>query len=349
MSEKTEPPSDKKIRDAREKGQFLFSREIVSGAILIAITALFLIGWKEFAVIATYMLKHMLTQFEFSDKNFYNTFWEIFSVTGFFFTAVSAAVYATSITVSIIANISQTGVVFSAAKIKKGVESLNFINNAKQMFSPRNLFNFLMNLVKVILISYVSYLIVTAFIGEFFAAELCGLPCVLLSAGRAFGWLFAICAAIYIPIAILDFIIQRAFYLKELKMTKEEVKQEYKEMEGSPEIKARRRQAHREILDDTMLNSVRQASVIIKNPTHYAVALLYDGEKTLLPLVIGKGEGAIASEMIKIAEQEDIPVYEDIDLARGLFSDIELGHYITTDFIAPVAEALIYIQQMKQR
>ena len=130
-------------------------------------------------------------------------------------------------------------------------------------------------------------------------------------------------------------------------MTKEEVKREYKEMEGNPEIKAHRRQAHREILDDSMLNSVRKASVIVKNPSHYAVALLYDEDKTPLPIVIGKGEGAIAHEILKIAEQENIPVYENVDLAQGLFHDIELGHYITSDFIMPVAEALRYIAQIK--
>lgn len=359
MSEKTEQPTDKKIRDARQKGQVLFSREIVAGALLIGLTTLFLLMWREFVTLATAMLEITFTQIkvQFSRAgdhrpDFQSAFATTLSVTLFFFIVVSASVYGVSIFISIVSNLAQVGFLFITEKIAKGAKSLNFINNAKQIFSTRNLFSFGLNLIKVTLISYVAYLITLSFIGEFFASQLCNaeqsLTCLLWSAGRSFAWLFAICAALYIPIAIVDFIIQRAFYLKELKMTKEEVKQEYKEMEGNPEIKAHRRQAHREILESNTLNAVKQASVIIKNPTHYAVALLYDEEKTPLPLVIGKGEGALAQEMIRIAEQENIPVYEDVQLARGLFEDAELGHYITSDFIAPIAEVLHYIQQAKE-
>ena len=344
MSEKTELPTPKRIRDAREKGQFLFSREIVAGAILIGLTGLFFLTWPQFAVLANNMMDVMLNNINLP---FQQAFPILLGSVLLFGIVISGATYAVSISIAILANISQTGIVFSGAKLSKGLQAINFISNAKQMFAPRNLFNFAMNIIKMLSIGYVAFLIVKGFIGEFFSAEICGLPCIMWSAARALGWLFGILAALYIPVAVIDFIFQRYFYLKELKMTKEEVKREYKEMEGSPEIKAHRRQAHREILDDSMLNSVRKASVIVKNPSHYAVALLYDEDKTPLPIVIGKGEGAIAHEILKIAEQENIPVYENVDLAQGLFHDIELGHYITSDFIMPVAEALRYIAQIK--
>ena len=344
MSEKTELPTPKRIRDAHEKGQFLFSREIVAGAILIGLTGLFFLIWPKFAVLAISMMDVMLNNI---NRPFQQAFPILLGSVLFFGIVISGATYAVSFSIAILANISQTGIVFSGAKLSKGLQAINFISNAKQMFAPRNLFNFAMNIIKMLSIGYVAFLIVKGFIGEFFSAEICGLPCIMWSAARALGWLFGILAALYIPIAVLDFIFQRYFYLKELKMTKEEVKREYKEMEGSPEIKAHRRQAHREILDDSMLNSVRKASVIVKNPSHYAVALLYDQDKTPLPIVIGKGEGAIAREILKIAEQENIPVYENVELAQGLFHDIELGHYITSDFIMPVAEALRYIAQIK--
>ena len=344
MSEKTEQPTPKRIRDAREKGQFLFSREIVAGAILIALTGLFLLNWQRFIELAVAMMNSVLDHIggDFA-KIAPNILWQV----AFFIGAISLTIYAVSIVTTILANISQTGIVFTTAKIKKGIEAINFVNNAKQMFSFRNLFNFGMNILKILLIGYIAFLIVQSFIGEFIFAEICGLACVLWTAARSLAWLFIILAALYVPVAVVDFIFQRAFYLKELKMSKDEVKQEYKEMEGNPEIKAHRREAHREILDNAMLGAVQKATVLIKNPNHYAVALLYDEEKTPLPLVIGKGEGALAREMIKIAERENIPIYEHVDLAQGLFNDIELGHYITSDFIMPVAEALNYIQQMR--
>ena len=273
MSEKTEQPTEKRIRDAREKGQILFSREIVAGALLIALTILFILSWRFFALFAVTMVEITLEQIKIhfsrngaQQPDFQQGLVAIIPIIGMFFVWVSAAVYGVAILVGIIANIGQTGFMFVTEKIKKGVEALNFVNNAKQIFATRNLFNFVLNIIKVFIISYIAFLVVHAFIGEFFAAELCGLPCVMWSAARAFAWLFAICSAVYIPIAIIDFLIQRAFYLKELKMSKEEVKQEFKEMEGNPEIKAHRRQAHRDLLDDTMVSAVRQASILIKNP-----------------------------------------------------------------------------------
>ena len=342
MSEKTEPPTNKKIRDAHKKGQYLFSREIVSGAILIAITSLFLLAWD-------FVLKHILTLMNVLLSHIHQPFSQAFGVilsqSIITLITLSLLIYGITITITILANIAQIGFVFSPAKLQKGLNALNFINNAKQIVSGRNLFQFFMNIVKIILMAYIAFLIIKQFIGEFFLAELCGLDCILWSAGRALAWMFAITSAIYIPLAIIDFIFQRYFYMKSLKMSKDEVKQEYKEMEGSPEIKSHRRQMHRDILNESMVASVSKASILIKNPDHYAIALLYDEDKTPLPLVIGKGQGAIARQMIKIAEDNNIPIYENIDLAQGLFQDSELGHYITSDFIAPVAEALNYIAQ----
>ncbi len=346
MSEKTEPPSEKRIRDAREKGQFLFSREIVAGALLIAITlVLFLTAPMILARLQAMLdgaLDHVGEPLEASLPRLLGL---IFS----FAATTLGAVYGAAILTAIIANVAQTGPVFSPAKLSKGLQALNFISNAKQMASGRNLFNFFMNLVKLLLIGYVAYLVFRGFIGEFFGAVQCGFACMLWTGGRAMGVLFGVLGAVYIPVAVVDFILQRYFYLKELRMTKDEVKREYKEMEGSPEIKSYRRQAHQELLNSSMLNSVRRASVVIKNPDHYAIALLYDEEETPLPVVLGKGSGGLAREMVKLAEREGIPVYEDAGLARDLYADVELGHYITRDFLAPVAEVLRYIEALKER
>ncbi len=346
MSEKTEPPTPKRIRDAREKGQFLFSKEIVSAALLISLTAVVFL-------ITPRLLGDLLVLFDalfaaLSKKNPTADLPRIMSLIAIFGFHAIAAVCATLVLVALVANIAQTGFVFSGAKLSKGLQSVNFISNAKQLFSKRSLFTFGLNIVKILLIAYVAYLILYGLIGAFITAIKCGFPCMLWTAGRALLLLFGIMGALSIPIALLDFIAQRHFYMKELKMSKEELKQEYKEMEGNPEIKAQRRQAHQELLDSSMLDSVRGASVVVKNPSHLAVALLYDEEKTPLPLLIGKGEGAMAQAILKIAEEEGIPIYENIDLAQGLYHDLELGHYITSQFIAPVAEALRYIETVKE-
>ena len=346
MSEKTEPPTPKRIRDAREKGQFLFSKEIVSGALLLSITGIL---YTLYPIILADVLGLFDTLFDDLSQNPLKSLPRIMSQIAFFFFHAVGGVCAVVVLVGIVTNVAQTGPVFSGAKLSKGLQSINFVSNAKQLFSKRNLFNFGLSIFKIFVISFIAYLILRGFINQFIGAVSCGFPCMLWVAGRALLSLFLLLGALYVPIALIDFIAQRHFYLKELRMSKEELKQEYKEMEGNPEIKAQRRQAHQELLDNSMLNSVRKSSVIVKNPTHYAVALLYDEEKTPLPLVVGKGEGAMAQAILKIAEEENIPVYENVDLAQDLFHDIDLGHYITSTFIVPVAEALRAIESLKQQ
>ncbi len=342
MSEKTEPPTPKKIRDAREKGQFLFSREIVAGALMIAISFIFFILYPFFLAHAHLSLGLALDQVTkpFADA------WPLI----LFHVVVMAAsilgpVMGTAAVVAIVANVAQTGPVFSPAKLQKGMQSINFIANGKNLFSKRTLFNFGMSLVKLLLISYIVWLVLFSFIGALVESIQCGLVCMSTTAAYALGWLFAILAAAALPVAVVDFILQRHFYLKELKMSIDEVKREYKEMEGNPEIKAQRRQAHQEILQAEAMGAAREASVLVKNPDHYAVALYYDAEKMPLPLVTAKGEGWLAQSMIREAEKHGVPVYENIDLAQGLFHDSPAGQHIARHFIQPVAVMLRFLQE----
>ena len=345
MSEKTEPPSQKRIEDAHKKGNFLFSREIASGAQLIAIAfALFLS--------ASHLLGLLLGVLETVWNSFLVPLDEslprVLGAVFVFGAACTAVVSGTGVLVALIANVAQTGPVFSFAKLTKGGQALNFVNNAKQMVSTRSLFNFGLNILKVAAIGAILTLLLKHLIPSFIKALSCGFGCMAQEGVRATALLFALVGAFYVPLAAIDYIFQRYFYLKELRMTKEEVKNEYKEMEGNPEIKSHRKQIHQEVLNSSMMERVKKATLVVKNPTRYAVALFYDEDKTPLPQVVGKGEGALAQEILKTAEKHGIPVYENVHLAQTLFEGVEIGQFITSEFIEPVVEALQYIETVRR-
>lgn len=344
MAEKTEPPTPKKIRDARKKGQFLFSKEIVSNALLLSIILAIFVFHVPYTSALVKMLDTALSSI---NKDFTIAVAETFSDVLSFSIFVTAIILAVVVLVAIIANISQVGLVFSFAKMSKGLKSLDALSNAKNMFSPRSLITFLFNIFKVFLVSFIVWHTLIVYLRNAAAEVSCGFSCTIIGGGSAVLRLALYLGIAMIPVAIFDYLMQRYFYLKELKMSIEEVKKEFKESEGDPEIKGQRKQLHREILDNAMLNRVRKATVVVKNPEHYAVALFYDEEETPLPLVVGKGEGAMAQAILAIAEEEGIPIFENVSLAQNLYHDIEIGRFITSDFLEAVAEVLRYVEEIQ--
>ena len=343
MAEKTEPPTPKKIRDARKKGQFLFSKEIVSLTTLIAVS-----GGLYMAKDAIFLRMHDLLVAAISlqgNKAFEQISYEL-TVAGLIAIGLAALfTYGPGIISSIFANVGQVGLVFSAAKIKQGLKSLDAINNAKQMFSKKSLINFLLNIVKVIVIAAAVTWVVFDLLRDNLLSPSCGMVCVVDVTVKSFIYLVAICAAVFLPLAVIDYLVQRHLYLSELKMSIDEVKQEYKETEGNPEIKGQRKQLHREMAMSDAQDNVAKSSVMVTNPTHCAVALRYVEDETPLPYVVAKGEGSIAKMLIKAAEAADVPIYQDVGLAWDLYGDVELGHYIPVHLMKSVATVLRYINQ----
>lgn len=335
MPEKTEPPTPKRIRDARDKGQFLFSKEVVSLCTLVAVSTSFLF-LKDFIYLK---VQHLLFfAIAMSDnQDFFQVAQELLLATVAAIGFAALGSYSVGIAISIFANVFQVGLVFSFAKLTKGLQSLNFINNAQQMFSKKNLFNFLLNIIKVIVIGLTVAWVVNNQLRDTLLSPECGLGCVLDVGLTSFITMIAIVSGIFLPLAVIDYLIQRWLYLAELKMSLEEIKQEFKESEGNPEIKSQRKQLHRELVMSDTKEKVAQSSIVVTNPTHCAVALRYVEEETPIPLVMAKGEGTIAQEIIKAAERANIPVYQDVSLAWELYGDAEIDHYIPENLLRPVA------------
>ena len=343
--EKTEPPTPKKIRDAHKKGNFLFSKEVVSTATLLAALGILYTGHSFFTIplfqLVAYGAQAATEPFEQSFGRLLRGSLEVVA-------RGVLLVYGAVIVASIAANLAQVGFVFSAAKLTKGFKALDALTNAKQMFAKKNLFSLLMNIFKVFVIGTTIYLLLLDRLAEFVRSPHCGFFCTLQVGVSTIFLLAFVVLGVYFPIAALDFLVQRHFYMKDLRMSIEDIKEEFKQTEGSPEIKSQRRQIHQEILNSRTVDSVKKSTAVIVNPTEVAVAIYYDEEETPLPRVMAKGTGGLAKLIRKTAEQEDIPIYESVELARNLHDALEIGAFISSEFIDPVAEVLHYIRSLQR-
>ena len=154
---------------------------------------------------------------------------------------------------------------------------------------------------------------------------------------------------VFIVIAAADFVFQKFQHTKQLKMSKDEIKKEYKEMEGDPLIKGKRKQFHHELMSQQVASNVKRSSVVVTNPTRIAIALEYRQGETPLPIVRAKGEGFLAKRIIEIAQQEGIPIMENVPLARDLHEQSTVDQYIPVDLIEAVAEVLRWVKQLEEQ
>ena len=166
--------------------------------------------------------------------------------------------------------------------------------------------------------------------------------------GSAVGELLLYSAGAFAIVAVLDYLYQKYKWTHEHMMSIDEVKREYKDTEGDPQIRGQRKQLYRELMNQNALGNVRRAKVLVTNPTHYAVALDYDEEKTPLPVILAKGEGALAQRMIEVAKEEGIPIMRNVPLARALYSEGVENNYVPRDLLEPVAEVLRWVKSLER-
>jgi type III secretion protein U len=243
----------------------------------------------------------------------------------------------------------QIGFLFSVEAATPKIENLSPAKWFKKTFSKNNLFELLKNVVKVVVLSAVVYRLLMDNWRELATiprSSALGLSAFL---GETLVTLILWTAAAFAVLAAVDFVWQRFKHVKDNMMTKDEVKREYKEMEGDPLIKSKRRQLHQEMANQGAVNSVAKAKVVIANPTHYAVAIDYEEGRTPLPVVLAKGQGELARRMIAEAERLGIPVLREAPLARDLFENAEENCYIPKSLIGPMAEVLRWLGALDGR
>ena len=337
-------PTPKKLRDARQKGQVCTSKDVVSTALLVVLLALTGVLGVKLTDDVSELLRLIGMRIgesdafavrEASKMAIWITCWH-----SFVFVAVAAFV-------GIVANMVQIGFLFTFEPLKPDLKKLNPAEGAKKIFSLKNLFEFLKNCVKVTFLSYLIYRLVLDSIPALLPMCYGTLDDVYPVLKTVLKNLAVYTAFGYIVIAIVDWLFQQKNFTKQMMMTKDEVKREYKEMEGSQEVKQAQRQFRDEILNGPDPRAAtKNADVVVTNPTHFAVGVRYRPDEAPLPKVVVAGMDRVAKLIRDTAVAEGIPIMENIPLARALYAQVKVDEFIPADLVEPVAEVLKWVKSL---
>ncbi len=345
--QKTEEASAKRIQEAEEKGNFTHSREMTSSFILMAaILAFFAIGqqgpikmmdtWR-----AILTQSHALT---LSSEELYRVFLVVLKSTFF----ILAPILFTIMFAGIVSNLIQTrGFKVSFHPLLPKFNKLNPLKGFGRIFSKNSAMELFKSLFKITLVSVIAYQTIKGHWDQIPPLMGFGVGQSMVFMGEvALEIMFKVLLAM-ILLAAFDYAFQRFTYLENLRMTKQEVKDERKETEGNPQIKQRIRAVQTEMMRRRMMSAVPEADVVVTNPTELAVAIKYDLDNYDAPIVVAKGAGPIAKKIRLIAQDNDVPIVENKPLARVLHKTVEVGQLIPASLYKAVAEILAYVYRLK--
>ena len=346
--EKTESATPRRRDDARKKGQVAKSTELAQTFVLMGL----LFGLHSFGTGASRAVR---TFFE-------NTFRHLDVVqldptlvmregAVMVLTLVRSVgpLAATAFFLGVFANVAQTGPMWAFEALRPDFNRLNPINGAKRFVSAQGIVQLVKSLYKIGLISYIAYITIRAGFPQLAMLSRMEIPQAVALIGDLVYHLAIRVTGTMLVLSAIDYGYQRYQHEKSLKMSKEEVKQEHKGSEGSPQLKARIRAKQREMSKKRMMEEVPTADVIITNPTHFAVALRYDPAKGSAPLVVAKGADLMAARIRELARENDVPIVENPPLARAIFKQVEIGREIPGELYEAVAEVLAFVYQINQR
>lgn len=345
---KTEKATPKKRRDERKKGNIFQSNDVVS-------TISILLVFVALRLAIPFMFRYFQNFFDLRISEISSvTSLDISSALGFTTQAwaaillLSAPAMAAAVLAAVLSTGVQTGFKFSFEKIKFKFSNISPLQGVKRLFSIRAVVETLKAVLKTVLIGYIVYLEIAGICNSCVAMLNTG---VLASTTALLNDIFFMVlkmSVVFIGIAAADYLYQWWDYERSLRMTKQELKEEFKETEGNPEIKGRIRQLQRKFANRRMMQQVPKADVVVRNPTHFAVALRYNIEKDNAPVVLAKGQDAVALKIIEIAQRNNIPMKEDRPLARALYAAAELNREVPPEFYKALAEIMAWVYRMKK-
>ncbi len=344
MSEKTEQPTAKKLREARERGEVAKSKDFTQTALIMAFFAYIVANGQS---ITEQIGRLILMPMPYIGLDFGQAIGTL--VEDMLREAVSLLLpfLMIGLGVGIFAEVIQTGVLISFKAAMPSAKKLNVISNAANMFSKKNLMEFLKSIIKIAVLSWVVYYLIMGSLPALMYVPAYDIANFGQIVGQLLKVMIIYTGLAYTVLSLADLAWQRFQYTKGLMMSKDEVKQEYKGMEGDPHIKSQRKALHQEMLQNDSVQQASQASVLVTNPTHLAVAIKYEEDEHPLPLVTAMGEGTLAQMMIDAAIAAGVPVMQNIPLAHALFDEASVDQYIPSDLIEPVAAVLRLVQDLR--
>jgi type III secretion protein U len=345
--EKTEKPTAKKLRDARERGEIARSPDAISTAAFFSQLLLF---WTAGSWIDEHLRRLITGTLELAARPWGpSTLVQAAEFMVWEFLLLSSVPLLLAAVMAAFAGAFLNGWLVSFQAMTPKFEKLNPAQGIQQLFAMRNLINLIKMLLKVALLGLVTFLVLRSALRPVAFASTLELPHILALATDIIATIALWALLIYAVVAVIDNVHERYEHTKQNKMTKDEVKREYKDAEGDPHIKGQRQEIARDIAFNGMVEQVKSASVVVVNPTHVAVAIRYKEGETPLPLVVAKGEDAAALRIREVAEQADVPILRNVTLARRLNELCPLNQYVIEELLEPVAEVLRWVKRLHEQ
>ena len=347
-AQKTEEPTHKKLEDARKKGQGVSSRE-VNNWLMIGAGAVVVIAMAP-GIMS--QLVRLLRPFLARPDQIHVSVGSTGGDVGGFGLSL-AGILGPAIAILVVAafgtGILQRGFVVSAENIKPSLEKISILKGVKRIVSVRSFVEFLKAIAKLVIVASVATMVLLAERGILADVPTMAIADLLAVLERLLGKLLIGIAAIVTLIAGLDYLYQRMEFTKQMRMSRQDIKDELKQSEGDPYIKARLRQLRQERARKRMMAAVPEADVVITNPTHYACALKYEMDQMEAPILVAKGVDEIAFRIREVARENDVPVIENPPLAQALFAAVEIDEPIPVEHYKTVAEIIGYVMRLKGR
>lgn len=344
--EKTEAPSARKIEKAREEGNVLKSPDVnaflglVVGLVLVFLCFNF---WVEGLSGIFFEVYHIFNQ----DLTRANAISLTISLT-FKVLYLLAPIFGALMLIGIIANISQSGFLLTTKAIQPKLQKLNFISGIKNIISLKKLLDGFLITFKVLTAFIIAFFVFLGFMKELTTVSLFPIGDQMIWLKDKALILIAILLAFFLVMAIADYLIKRYQYFKSLRMSKQEVKDEFKNQEGDQQVKGKIRSLMFQAAKKRMMQNIPNADVVVTNPTHYAVALRYDSKQERAPRVLAKGVDFLAQRIKEIAKENEIPIIENPPLARALYKDVDIDKEIPETLYQAMVEVLIKVQQINE-
>ncbi|MCU8069499.1 flagellar biosynthesis protein FlhB [Shewanella sp. SM32] len=345
--ERTEEPTGRRLEQAREKGQIARSKELGTAAVLISAACGFYMLGPSLAISLTRVFEIVFTmdRAQIFDTN------EMFNVWGVVASEIAwpmAKIMLLIVVVAFIGNVSLGGINFSTQAMMPKASKMSPLAGFKRMFGVQALVELTKGIAKFSVVAFSAYFLLSFYFNDIMLLSSDHLPGNVYHALDLLVWMFILLCSSILFIVVIDVPFQLWNHNKQLKMTKQEVKDEYKDTEGKPEVKGRVRQLQRELAQRRMMAEVPNADVIVVNPEHFAVAIKYDVQRSAAPFVIAKGVDDVAFKIREIARAHNIAIVSAPPLARAIYHTTKLDQQIPEGLFTAVAQILAYVFQLRQ-
>ena len=345
-SDKTEQPTPKKINESRKKGEVFKSKDIVQALLFLTAAAVITTGGPRYVSELSALMREFFQPEVMKGTMPQNAILLRMGYAWSKFLILSLPLLGALMLVAAAGNFMQVKALFAPEVIKPKFTKLNPINGFKGVFfSPNTYLELVKNLIKFTVVLWVLYVAIKGSLRDIIPSAGMRLDQAASLAARLMNNMLFKVGAVFVVLGAADFMLQKKMYMKKMMMSKEEVKQEYKEAEGDPHVKHMRKHFMHQLLHGSVAQNVPKATAVVANPTHLAIAIRYDEANMQAPKITAKGQDSMALKIIEIAREYKVPVVRNIGLAHALI-DLEVGHEIPEDLYEAVAEVLNFVYQL---